>query len=340
MSASSSDIPAPVSEQEPAELARFREQWKAEVRERRAGAPAQPSASARSTTTERAASPARSDTSTKTVTATTSNTHSAHRGLPRPATHAIAGAPNVPVPASHGQSHLSPTLAHAIEVYRNAVLHEQRSQLDEALRLYRQAFRLDPNVDRAYFKEHELSAASSSAGHKKTSSTAKAESVARGGQPENLDAHEDNDKDKIHVTSEFLAQVIKNFPEHLVFAPEDEKEGRLPINLIPDELLLRILRILDYTTVEQFATVSRKARTLSLDSAIWRYGARLLHVHYVIKYLRNRDFVHLAYKPPQIPDDESLTDIVKRYDSDYRRAYIEHPRLRLDGVYIAVCHYV
>jgi len=57
------------------ELARFREQWKAEVRERRAGAPAQPSASARSTTTERAASTARSDTSTKTVTATTSNTH-------------------------------------------------------------------------------------------------------------------------------------------------------------------------------------------------------------------------------------------------------------------------
>jgi len=26
--------------------------------------------------------------------------------------------------------------------------------------------------------------------------------------------------------------------------------------------------------------------------------------------------------------------------SDYRRVYIEHPRLRLDGVYIAVCHYV
>jgi F-box protein 9 len=185
---------------------------------------------------------------------------------------------------SHGQSHLSPTLARAVEVYHQAVFHEQQSQLDEALRLYRQAFRLDPNVDRAYFKEHELSAASSSAGHKKTSSTAtaKAESVARGGQPENLDAHEDNDKDKIHVTSEFLAQVIKNFPEHLVFAPEDEKEGRPPINLIPDELLLRILRILDYTTVERFATVSRKARALSLDSAIWRYGARLLHVHYVI----------------------------------------------------------
>jgi hypothetical protein len=25
---------------------------------------------------------------------------------------------------------------------------------------------------------------------------------------------------------------------------------------------------------------------------------------------------------------------------DYRRLYIEQPRVRLDGVYIAVCHYV
>lgn len=294
MSASSSDIPAPVSEQEPAELARFREQWKAEVRQRRVGTQAQPNASAsanvRNTTTERDASPARSDTSTKTVTATTSNTHSAHRGLPRPATHAIAGAPNVPVLASHGQSHLSPTLAHAIEVYRNAVLHEQRSQLDEALLLYRQAFRLDPNVDRAYFKEHELPAASSSAGHKKTSSTAKAERVARGAQPESLNAHEDNDKDKIHMTSELLVQVIKNFPEPVVFAPEDEKEGRPPINLIPDELLLKILRFLDYTTVERFATVSRKARALSLDSAIWRYGAPSLACTLRYQYFAQQRF--------------------------------------------------
>lgn len=124
------------------------------------------------------------------------------------------------------------------------------------------------------------------------------------------------------MTSLFLAQVIKSFPEHLVFEPEDEKDGRPPINLIPDELLLKILRTLDYTTIERFATVSRKARVLCLDSAIWR------------------DFVYLAYKPPQIADDESLTDIVKQYGSDYRRVYMEHPRLRLDGVYIAVCHYV
>jgi F-box protein 9 len=281
MSPGSSNTPAPDSEKEPTELARFREQWKAEVRQRQSGAQTQPGAGA-STTTNRAVSPARSDTSTKTV--TTSNTHSAPRELPRPATHAIAGAPNVPVLASHGQSHLSPTLAHAIEIYSNAVFHEQQSQLDEALRLYRQAFRLDPNVDRAYFKEHELSAASST-GHKKTSSTAKVDGVPWSAQK--LIVHEDG-KDKSYMTSVLLAQVIRSFPEHLVFEPENEKDGRPPINLIPDELLLKILRTLDYTTIERFATVSRKARVLCLDSAIWRYGARLLHVHYVINTLQQR----------------------------------------------------
>ena len=45
------------------------------------------------------------------------------------------------------------------------------------------------------------------------------------------------------------------------------------------------------------------------------------------------------YKPPQIPDDEELDGLLTSYLGDYRRLYIEQPRLRLDGVYIAICHY-
>ncbi|KAG2042663.1 hypothetical protein BDR03DRAFT_1065103 [Suillus americanus] len=319
MSAGTSDILAP--EQEPAELARFREQWKAEVRERlgqaaTSGAQTQPVPGA-SATAERAVSPARSDASAKAAIIT--NTVSASRG---PATHVVAGAPTAITHASHGQSHLSPNLAHAVEVYRKAVFHEQHSQLDEALRLYRQAFRLDANVDRAYFIEEQRTQdrfATQPASHKKVPSTVSVDGVTR--DVLKSEVHQDS-KNRSFVVSGFLAQVLKSFPENLVFEPEDEKEGLPPINLIPDELLLQILRILDYTTIERFAAVSRKARVLSLDSAIWR------------------DFVQLAYKPPQIADDESTTNIVELYSSDYRRAYIEHPRLRLDGVYIAVCHYM
>src|SRR6267154_5766860 len=38
----------------------------------------------------------------------------------------------------------------ALEVYSRAVKHEQAGELDDALRLYRQAFRADSNVDRLY----------------------------------------------------------------------------------------------------------------------------------------------------------------------------------------------
>lgn len=53
-----------------------------------------------------------------------------------------------------------------------------------------------------------------------------------------------------------------------------------------------------------------------------------------------RELVEMTYSPPQIPRDFSLEGLAEDYMSDYRRMYIEHPRLRLDGVYIAICHYV
>ena len=47
-----------------------------------------------------------------------------------------------------------------------------------------------------------------------------------------------------------------------------------------------------------------------------------------------------VYKAPQIGDDQTLGELLEQYSSDYRRLYIEHPRVRLDGVYIAICQYM
>jgi F-box protein 9 len=35
-----------------------------------------------------------------------------------------------------------------------------------------------------------------------------------------------------------------------------------------------------------------------------------------------------------------MESILDQYESDWRRMYVEQPRVRLDGVYIAVCHYM
>ena len=53
-----------------------------------------------------------------------------------------------------------------------------------------------------------------------------------------------------------------------------------------------------------------------------------------------RPVVETIYQPPQVPDDQELDALVLKYMMDYRRVYIEHPRVRYDGVYIAVCHYM
>ena len=53
-----------------------------------------------------------------------------------------------------------------------------------------------------------------------------------------------------------------------------------------------------------------------------------------------RRFVLSIYQPPQIGETEDITELVEKYQGDFRRVYIEHPRVRLDGVYIAVCHYM
>ena len=53
-----------------------------------------------------------------------------------------------------------------------------------------------------------------------------------------------------------------------------------------------------------------------------------------------RERVQSIYKFPQITEEENISVLLAKHMQDYRRFYIEHPRIRLDGVYIAVCHYM
>jgi F-box protein 9 len=56
--------------------------------------------------------------------------------------------------------------------------------------------------------------------------------------------------------------------------------------------------------------------------------------------LQYRELVEMTYIPPQVPDLEVLRTILERRAIDFRRVYVEHPRMRMDGVYIAICQYV
>jgi len=268
---------------------------------------------------------------------------------------------------------------HALDVYTGAVKHEQAGQLDEALRLYRQAFRMDSNVDRAYhLREKRASRTLEATAPTATSPERNAEKEAgifvRSGSdaPAPRAVHANNTSTHHHPEpqrSGLLAEIVAGFPMPLSFEPEDEKAPS-PLQRLPDELLVYLVSYLGVAAIERFARVSRKARTITLDATIWRsdfllplfpnpqhrstmfpnlflfpttaFSARCHRwtKQILIVHLFHRGFVKTIYKPPQISPDDVLDDIVEEHSSDYRRVYIERPRVRLDGVYIAVCHYM
>jgi F-box protein 9 len=162
----------------------------------------------------------------------------------------------------------------AVDTYRRAVECERQSQLDDALRLYRQAFRMDPNVDKAFHshgaEQLQHSDAPSLPGHNPRH---KSDSAAVDNLTQRFDAlsvkHAGASRSIVTGT---LASLLDKFPQDLIFVPEDEKSG-VPLNSLPDEILVLILRSLDTTGIERFAAVNRKGRVVTLDSGIWRYEA-------------------------------------------------------------------
>ena len=264
----------------------------------------------------------------------------------------------------------------ALGVYTRAVKHEQAGELDDALRLYRQAFRMDPNVDRAHHLKEGITArtlettALPAAPPEQNVEKKVAVSVRPGSDDATAPrvVHAKLPSSAHHLdrqTSGLLAAIVANFPKPLSFEPEDERAVS-PLRRLPDELLVHVLSYLGVAAIEQFARVSRKARVITLDATVWRsdiYFCKAQRRSFQFRNLflsngvfralfvthgRNsshcaslsRAFVEAICKPPQISPDEVLDDIVDKHSSDYRRVYIERPRVRLDGVYIAVCHYM
>jgi F-box protein 9 len=244
-------------EAEPEELVRFRQAWLRELEQANARRRPEP------------------DHDQATIPASASQpSYTGEEQLPEPSHHTTAGELTV--------SSLQPARVFtqgstvAVDNYRRAVECERQSQLDDALRLYRQAFRMDPNVDKAFHSAEQLqqSAAAPLSGHgprhKKSDST---DPAAVNNLTRRFGAlsvkHTGAGRSVVTGT---LASLLDKFPQELIFEPEDEKSG-VPISSLPDEILVLILRSLDPTGIERFAAVSRKARVVSLDSGIWRYGA-------------------------------------------------------------------
>lgn len=132
-------------EEDNPDLVRFREEWLAELRRQ-----------GKALVNTSAAAQPKSEAPWEPLVASTSR-HPATQALSAPSAASFALSADAPkqttptrtLPASHPAvtndgiaTKQFPVFERALEVYRRAIEHEQRGELDEALQLYRQAFRM------------------------------------------------------------------------------------------------------------------------------------------------------------------------------------------------------
>jgi len=236
----------------------------------------------------------------------------------------------------------------ALSLYQAAVLSEAQGLMDKAVNMYRKAFKLDPQIDRLYHNESLKPTATSEPIRKEQDLAYQFARTVHIGQDYST---KQNDNDKIHPSStQGLLDVLLPSFRATPYIRQGQTEPVLPLdsiafiqstdlrpfhaNKLPDELWVQILmelmlpnRISAYPRIdrlERFALVSRKARLLTLNPTLWKLAIQLL------------------YTPPfQLPPETSALGLCRDvHRGDFRRMFIEQPRVRTDGCFISVVQYL
>jgi len=230
----------------------------------------------------------------------------------------------------------------AVQLYAQAVENEQSGQLNDALMLYRRAFKIDgesppiyyesaahqaDNVDRVYQKSLPKYAPEEEETETPTSTDIVSAAVPQDEAysfQRHLQFQPDYEKTKTARKRSPLSILIDKAsvpPQEAEFKPEEEDKP-FPLALLPPELLEPIFNNLDVRALERFGTTCWHARLLSSRADIWKRRVQTL------------------CRWPMVQEGISANELVERHDGEWRTTFIEEERVRMDGCYISVCHYV
>ncbi|CAO3628295.1 unnamed protein product [Cunninghamella blakesleeana] len=220
-----------------------------------------------------------------------------------------------------------------MDYYIKAIDHEREGQLGKALTFYRHAFRLDRDIDFAYKKHYQMHIAPLQ--QKQQEEDQPGTTITSGEQEDGSFKHIipigiEYEPSKIkkeewidplqHLMDEFSQQDISYVPI-LDYKP-------VFIAKLPNEILLMIFKRLLLRSISSCATVAlvcKRFFLLTRSQSLWKYLCE--HV----------------YRPPHLSLEESkkiqLNHVQRDYNGSWLRMYIERPRIRYDGIYIATCHY-
>jgi len=70
------------------------------------------------------------------------------------------------------------------------------------------------------------------------------------------------------------------------------------------------------------------------------YGTRSSFPQIESDTVSSRTLCEHIYRPPIVPPDTPIRNLALRHGLDYRTTFLEEKRVRYDGVYISVCHYM
>ncbi|KDN45895.1 hypothetical protein K437DRAFT_274098 [Tilletiaria anomala UBC 951] len=122
-----------------------------------------------------------------------------------------------------------------------------------------------------------------------------------------------------------LAQHAERAPDEVQqqpdCVPKIRKKDQSILNDPRRKAISHLMQGMDHTSLELLGRVSWKFRVLSLDPDLWR---RL---------------VEHVYKTPQLLPETKPAVWHRQVAPRWREAYIKHPRVRFNGVYIASCQY-
>jgi len=348
------------------ELSRFREQWKEEVTARALPPATSPSASV-SGAEARSHKPRPPSFSHIRPSAKDSQIDGDDfaDGLPVSGKHI----PTSPPPRAARRPSLSVVGApkSALEHYEKAVEKEGEGNLGESLKLYRQAFRMDDAVDKAYKDKHFPRAPAASVRDKgkdkskdKGKATAAAqESTTQRPVPPGIS----------ELVASFAGLAIDPAPETALAAgdgaaaeTEEDVETKKKFSLlaaVPFELLLHILRFVALADVASFSRLAQVCKGLcyivGTEDRIWRDVCKAAFRRQVWDWN-----VSVGGKPPidgvlggddfaasveedddeeekrTVPVDEEL---LRLYHGSWREMFHLRPRLRYNGIYISTCNY-
>ncbi|CCG84505.1 protein of unknown function [Taphrina deformans PYCC 5710] len=231
-----------------------------------------------------------------------------------------------------------PVLLTALEAYEKGVEKERQGMLSDALVFYRRAFKIDPGVDKL-FRDAYKAGKVKEATYDHVGSSMEETNYAKFVQV----GHDYNPEDAYESTSE-LKEMTKmmaalRMPVEIE-VPEGADSAHKGISSLPEEILHQILT---------YALVADAASCFTPLSMTCQKFFILLHDQSMWKELCYNTYQDQIYTGEGVPlgSESAYVDYVNKlneeslgsYKLNWKRMFIEKPRIRYNGIYISTCHY-